>query len=68
MTEIWELGALASKVDWEGGVLEAIEYGIKPEEVPEGELRELWTKACALHAELEPVLKQIGKILEEGRS
>ena len=65
MTEIWDKGALAYKVDSEGGVLEAIEYGIKPEEVPEGELRELWTKACALHAELEPVTERIGKILEE---
>lgn len=58
---------LASKIEWEGGVLESIDYGITTDMLPEGdtELAELWAemvpayeKAAALadkvHALLEP--------------
>lgn len=65
MSEPYSLEDLRGKVDWEGGVLDAIEYGIKPAEVPEGELRDLWTQACALHEQLDPVLERIGKLLDQ---
>lgn len=31
------------KVDWEGGILEALVYGLTPEDAPEGEFRQLWS-------------------------
>ena len=38
--------ALAGKIEWEGGVMEAVDYGIKTEYMPEGdaELAEAWAK------------------------
>ena len=37
---------LAAKIEWEGGILEALDYGIKIADMPEGdtELIEAWTK------------------------
>lgn len=63
MPEPYSLGDFAAKVDWEGGIIDAIEWGLKPEDAPE-EVRELWTQACALHAQLEPVAEKIGAILD----
>ena len=33
---------LARKVLWEGGALDAIEYGIRSEQIDDPELRDLW--------------------------
>ena len=37
--------ALAAKVSWEGGIYEALDYGIRADEMPEGdeELTAAWT-------------------------
>jgi hypothetical protein len=35
---------LRDKVDWEGGLFEALKYGIHPDDVPEV-IREDWIKA-----------------------
>ncbi len=37
---------LAGKIEWEGGILEALDYGIKTADMPEGdtELTEAWAK------------------------
>jgi len=53
---------LADKVEWEGGIMDAITYGIKSTEVPltiEAE----WKKAEALLEQLDPIVDEIvGKI------
>lgn len=58
----------AAKVDWEGGVIDAIDYGLKPEDAPEGELRDLWRQACDLFKQMEPITNRIGELLEEAQS
>lgn len=41
--------ALAAKIDWEGGVFEAAEYGIKADELPDSapqDIRDAWERVC----------------------
>lgn len=38
-TEPMTASGFASKVKWEGGVIEALEYGLKPTDAPEGPIR-----------------------------
>lgn len=34
----------AAKVDWEGGVEAAMEYGLQSSELPDGELKDAWVE------------------------
>lgn len=38
----------AAKVDHEGGIFGALEYGLKPDDLPPGELKELWSEIYAV--------------------
>lgn len=60
------LEALAGKIEWEGGIAEAANYGIKPSEMPEGnpELEKLWGLLCEAQQTVEDLEEKIGKILE----
>lgn len=42
--EVMDAAELEAKIEWEGGLLQAIDYGIKYEEVPE-EVRDMWAEA-----------------------
>ncbi len=57
----------AAKVAYEGGVLEAISYGLEPEDAPEGELRDLWQTATDMWKTLSPVVDRIVDLLHECR-
>jgi hypothetical protein len=58
--------ALAAKVEWEGGVMEALDYGIKTEDMPEGdaELTEAWSKLEAAFKAVQPLADAMEKLLE----
>jgi hypothetical protein len=45
--------ALAGKIEWEGGLMESLDYGITTEMMPEGdtELTEAWAKLEASYKE-----------------
>ena len=55
----------ASKVNWEGGVMDALAYGLKPNDAPEGPLRDLWTRAYELWEQLDPILEDLVTMLDE---
>ena len=55
---------VADKAHWEGGVIAAIEYGIRPGDIADEPLRELWREACERFELLEEVVDQIEKILD----
>jgi hypothetical protein len=44
---------LAQKVQWEGGVLDALQYGIRADEIDDPDVSEAWRKLESLWAELE---------------
>lgn len=55
----------AGKVEWEGGILEAVDYGLKPEDAPEGPLRELWAQLVAQYALIEPIMRKVQRALDD---
>ena len=50
---------LAKKVRWEGGALDAIEYGIRSEQIDDPELRELWRALEESYRALTPLVSKI---------
>ena len=55
---------LLSKIEWEGGIIEAIAYGINSTEVPES-VETLWRLAEEAYDTIEPLGFQIERALEE---
>lgn len=64
MSEPMSAADFAGKVMWEGGITEALDYGLKPEDAPEGPIRDAWTRAYALWQQMEPVMHEIDSLLE----
>jgi hypothetical protein len=58
---------LASKVRWEGGILDALEYGIGSEEIADPELATIWSRMEQLYNDLRPVMKQAQRLLSAAR-
>lgn len=56
---------LAKKVDWEGGVEDAIRYGIRSTQIADPELAEQWRELERLYAEVEPRLRGLERRLRE---
>lgn len=59
---------LADKVEWEGGVLAALEYGIRSEQIDDSELRSLWSDLEQRYRSLTPLVSQIGERLDQVRA
>lgn len=61
--------AVAEKVDWEGGITEALEYGIKAADMPEGdaELTAAWQALEDAFTALQPLAAAVGDLLEAAR-
>ncbi len=55
---------LLDKIEWEGGLVESIAYGIDSTEVPE-EVEILWRHAEQAYDALEPLAMKIERVLEE---
>jgi hypothetical protein len=64
MTYYETLIDLRDKVEWEGGVVETLAYGIKPDDVPK-EIADVWVDAYNLYQELEKYTQQIEDILDK---
>jgi len=56
---------LAAKIEWEGGILEALDYGIRTGDMPEGdtELIEAWGKLEAAWKQLNPLADAVTELL-----
>ena len=57
---------LAKRVEWEGGVLEAIQYGIKGADIANPELAEAWHELEQLWSQMEPALVDLNRCLRQG--
>ncbi len=60
----------AGKVDWEGGIVSALEYGLHARSLADtpdaGPLREAWAELERIYAEqLEPALRKVETLLED---
>lgn len=49
----------AGKIEWEGGVLEALSYGLKWESCEPGELRTMWKSLQAAYDGIHPLLQNV---------
>ncbi|MGW5402655.1 hypothetical protein [Streptomyces sp. NPDC003952] len=56
-----------SKVDWEGGLPDVLEYGLTASDMPAGdtELREAWARMDALWAELSPLVDRVNDMIQD---
>jgi hypothetical protein len=59
--------ALAGKIEWEGGLMESLDYGITTEMMPEGdaELTEAWSKLEAAYRETAKLADVVEKLLPD---
>jgi len=62
------LARLANKVDWEGGILEAIEYGVTREHIADPEVAELWGRLEALYSEMTPAIGRLNRLMRVARA
>jgi hypothetical protein len=49
---------LAQKIRWEGGLLAALDYGIKARDIADPELAALWRRLERAYARMAPLLDQ----------
>lgn len=52
---------LIDKIEWEGGILAALDYGLGPEDLDEDadpQFRSLWLDLCAAWTKLDPVMRR----------
>lgn len=54
---------LAAKVEWEGGVIDALDYGIRAEQIADPQLAALWQKASRQFADLRHTTAQINEAI-----
>jgi hypothetical protein len=61
--------ALAGKIDWEGGIIEALDYGIKTADMPEGDtvLAAAWERLAAAHALMRLLTGDVERMLDAAR-
>ncbi len=63
-TETYDRDLLAYKITWEGGVLATLDYGLRPEDIADPDLRAAWAELRALHARMRPLIKDFEKRLK----
>lgn len=54
-----------SKVNWEGGVIDALVYGLSYKDLPKCKLKTIWNKLEKLYTELEPLLEEYDEEAEK---
>lgn len=59
--------AVRDKIEWEGGIMEALDYGLRTTDMPEGddELIAAWGKLADGYEALRPLADAVEKLLDE---
>jgi len=55
---------LAAKIEWEGGVMGALEYGITAAQMPDEKMRAVWTDLQNAAVSIFDLCEQVETILE----
>jgi hypothetical protein len=58
---------LAAKVVWEGGVFEALRYGVRSDQIADRELAQLWQEMETLYQRISPLAWRIDSLLDRTR-
>lgn len=58
---------LADKVHWEGGIVSALEYGIRSEDIDDPELVALWRRLEGLYDQMRPTMVATDRLLRTAR-
>lgn len=58
---------IAAKIDWEGGIWDALEYGLKTDDMPDGdtELRSAWADLRSAFAVAEEAAGRVDALLPD---
>jgi hypothetical protein len=56
--------AFASKVEWEGGIFEALDYGLKPSDAPKGPIRDAWARLYQAWQQISPIADEVSRLLD----
>jgi hypothetical protein len=56
---------LADKVSWEGGVIGALEFGVRSDDIADPEAASLWRRLEELYGQLRPAMWQMERMLRE---
>ncbi len=59
----WTNGEVASKVDYEGGIFEALQWGLRSEDIKDTDLADLWSELEDLYKKMP--IQEIYNILDE---
>lgn len=54
---------LIGKIDWEGGILESLDYGVHADSMPDVELEQAWAAMEVKYRELEGLLAVVRGLL-----
>lgn len=57
--------ATLNKIEWEGGVLEALDYGIKSDDFDNMELRQVWKELEEHRKEIEKLSPVVDNAIDE---
>jgi hypothetical protein len=56
---------LARKVDWEGGIIATLDYGIRSEQIADPEVAAMWHEAETIYDKLAPVLVELDRRMRD---
>ena len=62
------LGRLAAKVAWEGGIINALDYGIRSVDVEDADVARHWAELERLYERMIPLLGAIDRRIREARA
>lgn len=71
MPEYMDVDSFAAKVDWEGGVIDALDYGLKADDLDPADerskpLREAWAEMERIYREaFAPAVSKVRDLLQE---
>jgi hypothetical protein len=57
---------LAAKVEWEGGVLATLDYGLRSDDIADPELRQAWADVESAYRAMTPLVQRVTRLLKGG--
>lgn len=64
MTKKYTNASLLTKINWEGGIMDALDYGISPDDIEDPKVASIWRDIQDHYLDLEPMIDDLMEILE----